>query len=225
MVPRGVIDLARDRPPADRVLIATKASLVVRKDMHAALQYLLLDAAVQIHSGANIFHRANVFPAAEAIDIPLSSEALRFYKSGPPLLHEYFPFWMAVLVGKLIILLIPILGVLYPMIRFLPRLYEWVMRSRVLRMYGELRMLEDEMMIARSSGCDMHEMVARLDRLEQQANRLKLPYGNMLYMLRDHIGGVRAGLQKDAETGALLAMPQDDGEFVRLKAKPRGVEL
>jgi len=220
-----VTDLARDRPPADRVLIATKASLVVRKDLHPALEYLLLDAAVRIHSGANIFHRANVFPAAEAIDIPLSAEALRFYKSGPPLLHEYFPFWMAVLVGKLIILLIPILGVLYPMIRFLPRLYEWVMRSRVLRMYGELRMLEDEMMIARSSGRDMHEMVARLDRLEQQANRLKLPYGNMLYMLRDHIGGVRAGLQKDAETGALLAMPQDDGEFVRLKAKPRGVEL
>src|SRR5262249_18755998 len=61
--------------------------------------------------------------AAEAIDIPLSSEAARFYKSGLPFLHDYFPFWMAALLGKLIILLIPILGLLYPMMRFLPRLY------------------------------------------------------------------------------------------------------
>src|SRR6516162_9547709 len=79
----------------------------------------------KIHSGPSIFNRANAFPAAEAIDIPLSDEALRFYKSGLPFLHDYFPFWMAALIGKLIILLIPILGVLYPMVRFLPRLYFW----------------------------------------------------------------------------------------------------
>src|SRR5262249_15908788 len=50
-------------------------------------------------------------------------------------LHDYFPFWMAALLGKLIILLIPILGLLYPMMRFLPGLYDWAMRSKVLRMY------------------------------------------------------------------------------------------
>jgi hypothetical protein len=51
---------------------------------------------------------------------------------------------MAALIGKLIILLIPILGVLYPMTRLLPRLYDWAMRSKLLRMYGELRLLEDD---------------------------------------------------------------------------------
>ena len=34
VVPRGVIDIAKDRPSNDVVLIATKASLVVRKDLH-----------------------------------------------------------------------------------------------------------------------------------------------------------------------------------------------
>ena len=130
IVPRGVTDLARDQPPADVILIATKTSLVVRQDLHPALQYLLLNVATEIHSGPSIFNRANEFPAAEAIDMPLSSEASRFYKSGLPFLHDYFPFWMAALLGKLIILLIPILGVLYPMIRFLPRLYDWAMRSK-----------------------------------------------------------------------------------------------
>ena len=140
VVPRGVTDIAKDRPLTDVVLIATKASLVVRKDQHPAIQYLLLNAAAKIHSGPSIFNRANAFPAAEAIDIPLSDEALRFYKSGLPFLHDYFPFWMAALIGKLIILLIPILGVLYPMVRFLPRLYDWRMRQRrVVRKDGEDR--------------------------------------------------------------------------------------
>ena len=130
IVPRGVTDLARDQPPADVTLIATKTTLVVRQDLHPALQYLLLNAATEIHSRPSIFNRANEFPAAEAIDMPLSSEAARFYKSGLPFLLDYFPFWMAELLGKLIILLIPILGVLYPMMRFLPGLYDWAMRSK-----------------------------------------------------------------------------------------------
>jgi TRAP-type uncharacterized transport system substrate-binding protein len=201
IVPRGVTDLARDQPPADVALIATKTNLVVREDLHPAIQYLLLNAATEIHSGPSIFNRANAFPAAEAIDIPLSNEAVRFYKSGLPFLHDYFPFWMAALIGKLIILLIPILGVLYPMMRFLPRLYDWAMRSKVLRMYGELRLLEDEMANARNTGRDTREMTARLDRLEGQANQLKVPvaYASMLYMLRNHIDLVREGLSKRLE--------------------------
>jgi TRAP-type uncharacterized transport system substrate-binding protein len=197
-VPRGVIDMIKDRPPEDVALVATKASLVVRKDLHPAIQYLLLNAAAEIHSGPSIFNRANMFPAPEAIDVPLSSEALRFYKSGLPMLNDYFPFWMAALLGKLIILLIPILGVLYPMTRLLPRLYDWAMKSRVLRMYGELRLLEDQMTSARGSGGITREMLGRLDALEEQANHLRVPvaYASMLYMLRNHIDLVRGSLKK-----------------------------
>jgi TRAP-type uncharacterized transport system substrate-binding protein len=200
VLPRGVTNLAQDQPPTDVTLIATKANLVVRKDLHPAIQYLLLNAAAEIHSSASIFNRANTFPAGEVIDIPLSNEASRFYKSGLPFLHDYFPFWMAALVGKLIILLIPILGVLYPMTQFLPRLYDWMMRSKVVRMYGELRLLEDEMASARRNGGDAGELVARLDSLEEQANRLRVPaaYVSMLYGLRHHIELVRESLKKRA---------------------------
>jgi TRAP-type uncharacterized transport system substrate-binding protein len=201
VLPRGAANFPEDQPPTDVILIATKASLVVRGDLHPAIQYLLLNAAMETHSGASIFRHANQFPAPEAVDIPLSSEALRFYKSGLPFLHDYFPFWMAALIGKLIILLIPILGVLYPMMRFLPSLYDWMMRSKVLRMYGELRLLEDEMTSARNAGRDTHEMITQLDRLEEQANQLRMPvaYASMLYMLRHHIDLVRAGLKRPTD--------------------------
>jgi TRAP-type uncharacterized transport system substrate-binding protein len=200
VVPRGVADILQDRPSTDVTLIATKASLVVRKDLHPALQYLLLNAAGKIHSGPSLFNRANEFPAAEGNDLPLSDEAARFYKSGMPFLQDHFPFWMASLLGKLIILLIPILGVLYPMTRFLPQLYDWAMRSKVLRMYGELRLLEDELTSARGVGPDLPEAMARLDQLEEQANRVRVPaaYASMLYMLRNHIDLVRQSLKKSA---------------------------
>jgi len=106
---------------------------------------------------------------------------------------------MAALIGKLIVL-IPILVVLYPIMKSLPHLYDWVMRSKILRMYGELSVLEDEMTDACSSGRDIRELIARLDRLQGQANHLRMPvaYVSRLYDLRNHIDLVREGLKKHA---------------------------
>jgi TRAP transporter TAXI family solute receptor len=191
MVPRGGGDLAKDLPPADVTLIASKASLVVRNDLHPAIQYLLLSTAVQIHSGVGMFHYAGRFPAAEGIELPLSREAVQFYKSGQPFLQHNLPFWMASLVGRLLVLLIPIVAVLYPMMRFLPALYGWLMRRKIARLYGELRFLEDE--ITGGKPTDAAQLMARLDQLEKQANQLRMPiaYESMTYLLRNHIGVVR----------------------------------
>jgi TRAP transporter TAXI family solute receptor len=190
-LPRGVGDLAKDLPPVDVALFASKASLVVRKELHSAIQYLLLSTAVQIHSGVSMFHRAGRFPAAEGIELPLSREAVHFYKSGQPFLQHNLPFWMASLVGHLLVLLIPAIAVLYPMFRFLPGLYGWLMRRKIARLYGELRFLEDE--ITDGGPTDGAQLTARLDRLEKQANQLRMPivYESMMYLLRHHISVVR----------------------------------
>src|SRR5262245_31218743 len=169
VVPAGLGDLAKNRPPSDVTLFAPKASLVVRKDLHSAIQYLLLTAAVQIHSGPGVFQRAGQFPAPESIDIPMSADALQFYKSGRPFLQNVLPFWLASLVGRLLIVLIPILGILYPLLRFVPALYGWLMRSKISRLYGELRFLEEQI-TAEGSGSSKDALVKQLDLLEQQAN-------------------------------------------------------
>jgi len=112
-------------------------------------------------------------------------------------LHNYLPFWVAELIGKLIILLIPIVGVLYPMMRFLPTLYDWTMRRKISRLYGELRFLEDKLQTLGGEDGAV-KMTAQFERLEQQASRLRMPvtYASMLYILRNHINLVRAGLKK-----------------------------
>jgi hypothetical protein len=65
-------------------------------------------------------------------------------------------------------------------------------------MYGELRFLEDELRNARGTGRDTTEMVARLDRLEEQANHLRIPvaYASLQYELRNHIDLVSEDLKK-----------------------------
>jgi hypothetical protein len=87
ILPEGVGDLAKNKPPADVALLAPKASLVVRKDLHSALKNLLLQTAVQVHSAPGIFNRAGQFPAPEVTDLPISADALQFYKSGRPFLR------------------------------------------------------------------------------------------------------------------------------------------
>jgi hypothetical protein len=191
----GIGDLATNRPPSDILLVAPKASLAVRADLHPAIQYLLLDAAVQVHSGPGTFQKAGQFPAAESIDVPLSAEAQRFYKSGRPFLQDYLPFWIATLTGRLLIVFIPLAAVLYPIFKLVPQMYGWIMRSRVTRLYNEMRSIEHEME-DRGERHDPDAMIARLDQLDQRANHLRLPtaYASMLYMLRAHIDLVRERL-------------------------------
>ena len=104
---------------------------------------------------------------------------------------------MAVLAQQGLVLLIPVLGVVYPMLKFLPALYAWGMRRRVFRLYGELKFLEDELG-ARKAQEDVTDLVARLGRLEGRASHFRLPasFRRLLYALRLHINLVREQLQK-----------------------------
>jgi hypothetical protein len=195
VLPTGIGDLAMNRPPSDVVLLAPKASLAVRADLHPAIQYLLLNAAVQVHSRPGIFQKAGQFPAAESIDIPLSAEAQRFYKNGRPFLQAYLPFWIATLAERLIVVLIPMAALLYPIFKFLPKMYGWIMLSKLTRLCDEMRSIERELE-AQGQGQDTDTMIAKLDQLDQRANHLRLPTADasLLYMLRIHIDLVRERL-------------------------------
>src|SRR5258707_693656 len=74
-------------------LPAPKTGWGGRRSPLRPLRYVLPSAASGIYGGPRFSRRANALPAAEAIDMPLSREAARLKKTGPPFLHDYFPFW------------------------------------------------------------------------------------------------------------------------------------
>lgn len=204
-LPTGVADMINNRPPNDVVLLATKASLVVRRDLHPAIQYRLLEAASEVHSGSGLFHAAGQFPAPETIDLPLGKHARQFYKTGPPFLQRHLPFWLAVLIEQLLVLLVPLLGVVYPILRFSPAIYSWWQHRRIYNLYSQLMVLEDDMV---SAPLNHAKHVERLDELEDRASGLTLPisYQPLLYALRVHIGVVRQRIGKSS-----AAVPGDPG--------------
>ncbi len=197
-LPMGVGDLARNLPRTDIALLATKVSLLVRDNLHPAIQYLLLDAATKIHGGPALFQHAGQFPAGEPMDVPLSSDAEHFYKSGLPFLYRYFPFWLAVLVERLLILLIPAVGLLYPLVRVVPGLYFGVMQRRILVLYRDLKLVERE--LDEPTGEDAASLAARVNTLKGKANGLRVPLqlSQNLYHLKAHIRLVQGRIAENA---------------------------
>ena len=84
-------------------------------------------------------------------------------------------------------------ALLYPIIKFLPQIYNWVMQSRIIRLYDEMRSIESEME-AQGQKHDADALSAKLDQLDQRANRLSLPtaYASIYIRLRSHIDLVRS---------------------------------
>jgi hypothetical protein len=192
VLPRGVVDLARDRPPADVKLVAPTATLVARQELHPALVQLFVQAAQQVHGGAGWFQRPGDFPNAVDNERPLAAEAQRLYRSGVPWLQRYLPFWLANLIDRMWVVVLSIVAVLIPLSRVIPPLYELRVRSRVFRWYGQLRALEDD-----AARRPREALLAELDAMEERVQRVSVPlsYADELYALRSHIQWVRRRLQ------------------------------
>ena len=201
-LPEGGIDVARAIPPANTTLVAPMATIVARESMHPALIDLVLAAAAEVHGGPGVFQRPGEFPNARQVDFPLSKEAERHFKSGTRFLQRYLPFWLATLVERMLVLLVPLVVVLIPVMRIVPGLYSWRMRSRIYRHYGDLGKLEREVAEA-PSGAGAPEWLKRLDSIESEVEHIRTPlaFANQLYILREHVGLVRAAILKKGSGG------------------------
>jgi hypothetical protein len=197
VLPRGVVDLAREVPAEDVTLIATTSSLLAREDIHPALVQLFAQAASRIHRGAGWIARAGSFPNAQQSEFELAKDAARYYQSGPPLLQRYLPFWLANLVDRMWVALFSIVAVLIPLSRLVPPLYEFRVRSRIFRWYRNLRQIESDHEHGEKSA---PELLGALDKLESRVSGIAVPlsYADELYALRAHIALVRVRLQKAA---------------------------
>ena len=137
-LPQGVLDLGNNLPAADISTVAVTAMLAAKEDLHPALNDLLLVSAQEVFGQHSLLADAGQFPTERYADVPLSSEARRFYKYGPPFLMRYLPFWAATLVDRLWVVLLPFVGLALPLVKVLPPAYRWRIRRRLLRRYAEL---------------------------------------------------------------------------------------
>ena len=191
-LPQGVFDFVKNVPAHDVTLISPTANLLAVDGLHPALAYLLMRAASEIHGGAGLLHKAGDFPAPLNSEFPLSAEAKRYYKSGPPFLQRYLPYWAAVLVDRLWLTLLPVVALLIPLGRIVPAAYRWRVRSRIYRWYAKLKEVELEL-DEDSTPEKLTELLAQLDQIDRAVNRINTPlaYTDNLYAFRQNVNLVR----------------------------------
>lgn len=200
-LPRGVIDLAADLPARDVTLLATSANLIVKTDFHPALGFLLLEAATEVHGRAGVFQKSGEFPAPRESEFLLADEAKRFYKSGAPFLQRYLPFWVANLIERLAVLLLPFVAVLLPLVKILPAMIQWRNKSRLFRWYRELKALESQV-ASNAEPARLESYLDRLDEIEDGVSNTRVgsQYSDYVYNLRLHIDLVRSRLHRFEES-------------------------
>jgi hypothetical protein len=198
-LPPGVLDLGRRVPLESVHLVAPMVELVARTTLHPALSDLLIEAAQEVHGTAGLLQRAGQFPNAVAHEFPISEDASRYYRSGKSFLYRTLPFWLANIADRALVLLLPVAVLIFPALRVVPALYRWRMRSRIYRYYGALIAVERNAMRLKSE-TERRALLVELDYIEESLDTLRLPlaYTDALYVLREHVGFVRARLSEHA---------------------------
>ena len=168
---------------------------------------LLLETIRDEHDDQGFFESAGEFPNVDQVDIPVSPHAIRHKRFGPSLLYRYLPFWVATVVEWCVIILLPLLVVVLPVVRFLPAIMRWRVRSRIFRWYGELKLLERDVE-RRRGALPIEQWLADLDRVEHAAAQIRIPssFASEAYTLREHIALVRRTVLERA-TMAKNAVP------------------
>ncbi len=200
VLPQGSIDLGTNLPAQDVALVGPTVELVARPGLNSAASDLLLEVAKGVHGRPGLLQKQGEFPAPLEHEIPLSDDARRYYKSGLGLLHRtVHSFWLASLLNRVLVAVVPLVLVLVPALRMLPWAYRFRIQLRIYRCYRPLLRIERD-----ASGpltADrVKELLGRLDEIEGNVGRLKVPasFASQFYELRSHITFVRDRLETAA---------------------------
>jgi NMT1-like family len=199
-LPPGVLDLRRRVPPDTVHLISPTVELVARDNLHPAISDLLIEAAQEVHGMAGLLQKAGQFPNPTVREYRISEDATRYYKSGKSFLYRTLPFWLATVIDRLLVLLLPLAVLLFPALRMIPAVFTWRVRSRIYRYYGSLIAIEREAM-RDSSEEERRHLLQELDVIEASLDTLRMPlaYADGFYVLREHVRLVRERLEGGRE--------------------------
>jgi hypothetical protein len=190
-LPRGVLDIERNIPPGDVSLIANVNRVLVRSDLHPEIVYLLSKTMLEEHSEPEIFTHPGEFPKSTDPEYPLHASAVEFYKNGPSFMQRHIPLWLSAHIQRLIAVIATVIAVVIPLFHYLPMLYRWTVRRRLLYWYGRLQALEAS--DTNSTGKHLTEVQIELQRIDEAVSRIHFPlaFSDQVYSLRSHIEVVR----------------------------------
>ena len=187
VVPAGAATLNPPRPSEDVKILTLTASMIAPNDLHPAIVDRLAHTANKLHGDRTVLKEAKEFPNTNSPPAPINDVAWHMINSGPNILHDVFPFWVAAQFGRVLLFLLPLLF-LAPLLRAVPALYVWYQNRRVWRHYQLIAVLEAEIEAA-DSPAEIEAVAKKLDEVSTTLANLNVPlaYRQKAYDARLHI--------------------------------------
>jgi hypothetical protein len=177
-------------------MLATTATLLIKKDTHPAVQHIFMAAAEQISRSLEpMFSNPDFFPVYLDHNVPLSPIAARYYDKGPPILEGKLPFWLVSYLDKIWLLLVGAFAVVYPLFKLFPNYRHTRAILLISNAYVDLLQIEQEAEIA----SDSKTLAALLDRIKDMHEatlNMTIPVDEMnrLYSFKGSLNTVRQSI-------------------------------
>lgn len=191
-LPPGGTSMMPTVPAVETSTLAMIAQLVALDTLHPSLVDRLVEAARIIHSHRDAITADQQFPTMNGVTTQKNSYAHNLLRDGPSSLANFLPYWVVAQINRFIILLVPVVVLLLPMLRIVPRLYAWQMRRRIYRYYKDIKAIDAKVRDQKDPAAleALDEELTAIDRkLADLA--LPLPYSEYSYTARQHIDLVR----------------------------------
>jgi hypothetical protein len=192
-LPQGVIDLEKNIPASDVNLIALTNVVVARDTLHPEMIYLLAQTMKEEHGGAVVFQRAGEFPSQTDPEFPMADEALDYYRNGPSMMQRYLPFWMINYAKRLAAIVVAAVAVVIPLFTFTPRIYQWLLKIRLVKLYRRLRLLNARLKNELTAD-QVAALQTDLEQIDRAANVLPMRHSDVFFDLMLHIHLARTRL-------------------------------
>jgi hypothetical protein len=148
----------------------------------------LLAAGLELHAAGDFFAEEGEFPSADNNELTVPNNIQQYIELGPSDLEEYLPVSLATILQRLIFVVLPMVILLYPLLRSTPGAYSFANRYRVYRWYQQMRRIEIH--LDESTVEELDEYLVELGEMEQRlTDQLHVPlfYQRDFYNLRHHL--------------------------------------
>ena len=190
----GLLDLRRNLPARDTMLLAQAALLAGRAELHPRVVEQILKVAQSIHSRGSLIDPPLRFPSQDGVDMPLHYAAEVYLNQGESFLSRMLPY--PLLRWTLIVRVLVVSLILWiPLMRFVPEVAGWSVNRRFGRLYASLRDVERRLAAARDA-TELRTGLVELDQLMQKVQPLcdAMPTHRQhdVYHWRTHVAFVRS---------------------------------
>ncbi len=154
----------------------------------------MLEAATETHQAGGLLTNAGTHPSLNGIEFPVNKVARHYLTFGPSFFQKHLSFWVASLIDRAKIMLVPLMILLIPLIKLAPPVYRWRIRSRIYRWYAIVRTIDQTLRDGEEGQLARFER--KLTAMERELETVNVPLSYMeeFYNLRLHIDLVKRRL-------------------------------